>query len=69
LLYNAEGGKLSKRQRSESITQFREAGASPAQIIGKTLYAAGMLPALQPMGLEEALNRVARPYIQLPRSW
>ncbi|MEE9367897.1 MAG: glutamate--tRNA ligase family protein [Pontiella sp.] len=44
LLRDESGNKLSKRQHSESISQLREAGVLPEEIIGKTLFQAGLAP-------------------------
>ena len=56
LLCDAHGGKLSKRQRSESITQLREAGVSASEVIGRAIYLAGKIPSLRPMKLDEAMD-------------
>lgn len=55
LVCDAHGEKLSKRQRSESIAQLREAGASPDEIIGRAVFAGGLIPECRPMELTEAL--------------
>ena len=52
------GEKLSKRQRAESITELREAGAVPEEIIGRAMHAAGLVPEYRPMELAEALALV-----------
>jgi glutamyl-tRNA synthetase/glutamyl-Q tRNA(Asp) synthetase len=56
LLYDEHGEKLSKRQRSESITRLREAGAAPGEIIGRALFAGGLATASNPLSLEDALG-------------
>ena len=56
LLCDAEGRKLSKRQRSESITQLREAGVSASEAIGRAAFFGGLVPDPRPMSAEEALS-------------
>jgi len=58
LLCDSHGEKLSKRQRSESITQLREAGAIPEEIIGRALHAAGLSPSPRPTPLDTALEQI-----------
>jgi glutamyl-tRNA synthetase/glutamyl-Q tRNA(Asp) synthetase len=58
LLCDVHGEKLSKRQRSESITELREAGASPDEIIGRAAFAGGLAPAPDPLPLDNALDLV-----------
>ena len=58
LLYDTHREKLSKRQRSESISQLREAGATPEAIIGLALHAAHLIPSPRPTPLDTALERV-----------
>jgi glutamyl-Q tRNA(Asp) synthetase len=57
LLFDADGRKLSKRQRSESITHLREAGMSAAGIIGRAAFAGGLIPELRPLPVKEALEQ------------
>lgn len=59
LIRGTDGKKLSKRQRSESITFMRESGASPGEIIGQALLAAGLTGEYTPCELPDALNRIA----------
>jgi len=63
LVYDAHGEKLSKRQRSESITRLREAGISANEVIGRTIFLAGKTPLLQPIHLDEAMDLLIKPYI------
>ncbi len=42
LIYDENGEKLSKRQRSESISQLRSAGISAEEIIGRAAFAGGI---------------------------
>jgi glutamyl/glutaminyl-tRNA synthetase len=58
LICNEKGEKLSKRQRSESITQMREDGASPEEIIGRAAFSAGLVSAPTALLLEEAITRL-----------
>jgi glutamyl/glutaminyl-tRNA synthetase len=55
LVCDVHGDKLSKRQRSESITELREAGASANEIIGRAAFAGGLIPECRPMKPDEAL--------------
>lgn len=55
LLHDSEGRKLSKRQRSESITQLREAGASANEIIGRAAFAGGLVPESKPLSAQDAM--------------
>ncbi len=50
------GEKLSKRQRSESISQLRAAGAAPEEIIGRAAWAGGLIPAFRPICAAEAIK-------------
>lgn len=55
LVCDEHGEKLSKRQRSESITQLREAGSSASEIIGRAAFSGGLISEYRPMKLAEAL--------------
>lgn len=61
LLCDDQGHKLSKRQRSESITQIRDAGASPEEIMGRTVYAAGLIDVAIPLSQSAALSLLGFP--------
>lgn len=63
LICDDAGKKLSKRQRSESITQLREAGASPEEIIGRAVFAGGFLSECHALKLDEAFALVQAPLI------
>lgn len=56
LLCDEQGRKLSKRQRSQSITQLRENGASPDEVIGRAAFAGKLIPEYRPLS---ALNATA----------
>ena len=58
LLCDESGEKLSKRQRSESISRLREAGAAPGEILGRALFAGGLAADPAPLSVEDALTRV-----------
>ncbi len=58
LISDEKGEKLSKRQRSESISQLREAGITAGEIIGKAVFAGGLLNEPGPIPLSEALELV-----------
>lgn len=60
LICNESGEKLSKRQRSESITELREAGVSAEELLGRAVYAGGIIPEDRPIQLAEALNLIAQ---------
>jgi glutamyl/glutaminyl-tRNA synthetase len=55
LICNAHGEKLSKRQRAESITQLRESGVSPQEVIGQAAHAGGLVDAPAPLSVREAI--------------
>lgn len=56
LVCDTQGQKLSKRQRSESITLMREAGISANEIMGRAAFAGGLISKHQPLTLLNALN-------------
>lgn len=58
LICDEHGEKLSKRQRSESIAQFRESGATPEEIIGRAAFSGGLMPECQPISMAEAITLV-----------
>ncbi|MDF7807722.1 glutamate--tRNA ligase family protein [Pontiellaceae bacterium B12219] len=55
LILDSTGNKLSKRQRSESITQLREQGASASELIGKAAFLGGLTETEQSLTCSEAL--------------
>ena len=59
LLCDADGQKLSKRQRSESITQLCEDGVSAEEIIGRAAFAGGLVSESVPMSAESISENVA----------
>ncbi|MDF7826463.1 glutamate--tRNA ligase family protein [Pontiellaceae bacterium B12227] len=61
LITDGAGKKLSKRQRSESITQLREAGASPEEIIGQALFSGGFIPECTGLTVNKAVVLVQQP--------
>ncbi len=58
LICDAHGEKLSKRQRSESMTQLREAGLAPQEIIGRAAFAGGLIPEFRPLPLPQGLRLI-----------
>ena len=54
LICDEAGVKLSKRQRSESITRLREAGATPGEIIGQAAHAGELIAGIVPMSAIDA---------------
>jgi glutamyl/glutaminyl-tRNA synthetase len=59
LICNEKGEKLSKRQRSESISQLRDSGITAEKIIGRAVLAGGLAANSDPLSLSEALTLVA----------
>lgn len=59
LLCGLQGEKLSKRQRSESISQLRDTGITAGEIIGRALFAGGLAANPDPLSLDDALTLVA----------
>lgn len=56
LVCDAHGEKLSKRQRSESISQLREAGISAHEMIGRAAFSGGLLSEPSSLSMQEALT-------------
>jgi glutamyl-tRNA synthetase/glutamyl-Q tRNA(Asp) synthetase len=61
LLCDESGRKLSKRQRSESITLLRESGVSADEIIGQAAFQGGLLPAYEPLSAEAVISLIKEP--------
>ena len=61
LLVDPSGKKLSKREKSHSIREDRDAGVSPEELLGRVLFKAGFQGASEPArtSLEKALELVA----------
>jgi len=59
LVCDESGEKLSKRQRSESITQLREEGVSAEEIIGRAAFSGGLVPEPVPMSAQSVIESVA----------
>ncbi len=59
LICDESGEKLSKRQRSESISQLRDAGLTAEAIIGRAAFAGGLSPEPVSLSLRDALVMVA----------
>jgi glutamyl-tRNA synthetase/glutamyl-Q tRNA(Asp) synthetase len=60
LLYDAGGEKLSKRQRSESITQMREDSATAEEILGRAAFSGNLINAYQPLTAEQAMHNLLK---------
>lgn len=58
LLCDDDGQKLSKRQRSESISRMREQGFSAEEIIGRAAYAGGLIAEYAPLTVQSAIALV-----------
>lgn len=59
LLVDAEGVRLSKRQKGLTLREMKAEGKKPADIIGLLLYYAGALPKPMPVSAEEAARNVS----------
>lgn len=59
LLCDDQGEKLSKRQRSESISQLRDTGITAEEIISRAAFAGGLWNEPGPLSLSDALALVA----------
>lgn len=59
LIVDEAGQKLSKRQRSESISHLRESGFSPEEVIGRAAYTGGLMPEFRPVSAEDAMGMVS----------
>jgi len=56
LICDDSGEKLSKRQRSESVSQLRDAGISAEEIIGRAAFAGGLAAEPVSLSLPDALE-------------
>lgn len=63
LICDERGEKLSKRQRSESISQLRETGISAEEIVGRAAFAGGLTSNPHPLSMETALLLVSNNFI------
>lgn len=52
LVMGADGRKLSKRDRSEGIAALREAGCSPAEVLGRAAWLSGLVPDPAPVAAD-----------------
>ena len=50
------GEKLSKSSRDTGVRELREAGASPAEVIGRAALAAGLISELRPIAAAETAD-------------
>ena len=55
LVCDESGEKLSKRQRSESVTQLREGGVSANETIGRAAFAGGLIPESRSLSAQDAM--------------
>jgi glutamyl-tRNA synthetase/glutamyl-Q tRNA(Asp) synthetase len=60
LICGPSGNKLSKRQRSESITSLREAGASAEEIIGRAAFCGRLTERERPLSCTDGIQLVHR---------
>jgi glutamyl/glutaminyl-tRNA synthetase len=58
LIYDENGEKLSKRQRSESISRLRDSGVTAEEIIGRAAFAGGLVFRPGPLSIHDALTLV-----------
>ena len=63
LICDEKGEKLSKRQRSESISQLRDSGVSAEEIIGRAAFCGGLIPEESPLSVQSALSLVVSNFI------
>ncbi len=61
LIVDNTGQKLSKRQRSESISQLRESGISSEEVIGRAAHLGGLISEFFPVSAEEAMGMISLP--------
>ncbi len=59
LLVDAEGIRLSKRQHGITVRELREAGQTPAEILGRLFFLAGAVSKLMPISAEDALRNIS----------
>ena len=59
LLVDKDGVRLSKRQQGITVRDMREAGQTPADIIGRLLYYAGAIKKPMPISADEALRNIS----------
>lgn len=57
LIRDKTGRKLSKRRFSESVSQLRERGINPDEVIGEAVYRCGLTPHPAPLSAPEAVAR------------
>ena len=60
LIVDASGKKLSKREKSHSIREDRDAGILPQELLGRVLFKSGLIPNPAPASLEYALELTSR---------
>ena len=60
LIVDASGKKLSKREKSHSIREDRDAGILPQELLGRVLFKSGLIPNPAPASLEYALKLTSR---------
>jgi glutamyl/glutaminyl-tRNA synthetase len=53
LVHDADGEKLSKSNRDTGICELRDAGVSPAEVIGRAAAAAGLIDRVRPIAATE----------------
>ncbi len=59
LLVDVEGIRLSKRQHGITVRELREAGQTPAEILGRLFFLAGAVSKLMPISVEDALRNIS----------
>jgi glutamyl/glutaminyl-tRNA synthetase len=56
LALNEEGKKLSKRLRSETLTQLRESGVTAEDVLGRAAFAGGLISQERPVSMPEIIS-------------
>ncbi len=59
LLVDADDIRLSKRQHGITVRELREAGQTPAEILGRLFFLAGAVSKLMPISAEDALRNIS----------
>jgi glutamyl-tRNA synthetase len=68
LMLDEQGKRLAKRLSSEGITPLREAGATPAHIIGQLAATCGLVNPDTPISLSQLAQRYAHPNYDIMRT-
>ncbi len=76
LVVGPEGARLEKRMRGVSVRELREAGLSPARVVGALAHGLGLVQADRPLTATQVVRACAgRPFVwarsgwSVPREW